>query len=192
MADLEQLLQAQNQQLNNAQQQLAQAQQQLTQAQQQFQPQPRIREPKIAMPDKFGGDKNKLRTFLAQCDNTFAVQPSTYGMLDANGVLVNNTPAVMAFVGNLLVDGPGDWFASLKLYSLTSLNNAPHPSLLSWTQFKKDMILLYDDPAREQTAMLKLEELRQGDGSVSVYASKFRQLALDLPSLADHESRYCF
>jgi hypothetical protein len=132
-------------------------------------PAPKQKEPKLGNPDKYNGMRSLCRSFLAQCHNVFAMQPSIYHN-SATGQ--RNSIAMIGYVASHLTDAPAAWYASL-----VATNS---PLLQSWTLFSAEFLLLYDDPERERTAAFHLERLTQGKSTVAEYAASFRQYALDV------------
>jgi hypothetical protein len=51
-------------------------------------------------------------------------------------------------------------------------------SITSWVLFK-EKFRVFDDPDRERTAEIRLESIKQGRRSASVYAAEFRKIAID-------------
>jgi Retrotransposon gag protein len=133
--------------------------------QQQLSVPPKTSEPKVALPDKFDGDKRKLRGFLNQLELIFTLNSTKYP-----------TDAIkVAFVGSLLTGRALSWFNPMfeKQASFTNLLN-------NWANFKKSLMDTFGDPDRTRIAEYHLRDLRQGNKPASSYAAEFRTLATDV------------
>src|SRR5689334_21490532 len=111
-------------QLNQQLQALQQENQQLKATiQQNLHPQPQ--HPKIDLPEKFDGDKRKLRGFINQLQLAFTLNPNKYP-----------TDAIkVAFVGSLLTGRALSWFN--PMFENTEKY---YPILNSWLEFKKCLV----------------------------------------------------
>jgi len=125
-------------------------------------PQALPHEPKLPPPMKFNSDRSQFRSFLAQCDNIFHMQPRIYWNHTNN---VHNSPTCVGLVASAFEGLPAAWYVSLVA------NNSP--LLNSYTLFSAKFTALYDDSERECTAIRMLEGLKQQNSTVFEYASTF-------------------
>lgn len=120
------------------------------------------KEPKIAMPEKFDGSRSKFRGFIMQVQLFLHMHPSRY----ADGA------TQIGFVGTLLTGSALSWFAPLL--------EKNSPLLRDWEAFLETFSAAFGDSDRERVAETKMQNLRQGTRSASIYAAEFRQLTCDL------------
>ena len=119
------------------------------------------RQPKIANPEKYGGDKESLRDFLATCRSVFIIRSADYDT-DTKKIL---------FIGNLLTGPARTWFR-VQEENATSL-------MVNYEEFVTGLKDLFGDPNAQTTAQNKLRVLTQGRGSVANYTSHFMNLIFD-------------
>lgn len=120
-------------------------------------------EPKIPLPEKFGGDKTKFRGFINQCQLIFALQPQRY----------SNDKLKIGFIISLLKDDALDWATPL-------LEQQNSENFQNFQEFLQEFQLVFDDPDRILTAERGLQQLKQKNRSTATYASEFRRLATDV------------
>lgn len=122
-------------------------------------------EPRVVLPERFNGDRNKIRTFLNQLELVFLLNPSRY----------RSDSAKVATAGTLFSGSAAAWFNPLLEHP--KLN----AQLLSdWTLFREQLRASFggiDVPAK---AANEIRRLKQGNGNVPNYTSQFLQLAADL------------
>lgn len=129
------------------------------------QPSRNTREPKVPLPEKFGGERKKLRGFLNQLELVFMLNPTRYP----------NDATKIGVIGTLLTDKALAWFSPY----LEHPEN--HKELLAdYSQFKELLEKTFGAHDRALLAASKIKRLKQGAKSVSVFAAEFRLLASDL------------
>jgi hypothetical protein len=124
------------------------------------------REPKIAAPPAFKGNKAEAQEFILKCDTIFAVQPSTY----------HDDKTKLAFVINLLQGEAYQWVKPALL--LPDGPNKPN-WILTWEDFKVQFGKDFGDSDIKETSRQKLKSLRQ-TGAATSYATEFRRHSLYL------------
>ena len=115
--------------------------------------------PKIGLPEKFSGSISRFRDFVLSVENVFALQPFRYPTDEVK----------TRFVGTLLSHEALAWFRDV-------VERKP-ALLLNYQSFMEDFRAFFDDPNAKQHAAAAIGRLKQGKGSVLVYATKFRRLA---------------
>lgn len=128
-------------------------------------PAPQDLEPKVSLPERFNGDRNKLRTFLNQLELVFLLNPSRY----------RYDSAKVATAGTLLTGAAAAWFNPL----LEHPNNNTS-ALNDWSVFKERLRGSFGGIDAAVQAANEIRRLRQGNGTVSAYTAKFLQTAADL------------
>ena len=118
-------------------------------------------EPRLAPPERFGGDEGTCRSFLIQCSLIFELQPSSYPTERSR----------VAYVITLLTGKPREW-------ATREWENGS-PICSSFAQFSMELKKIFDNilPGRETAKGLL--GLRQGGRRVADYAIDFRTLAAD-------------
>jgi hypothetical protein len=128
-------------------------------------PTPRLSEPKMALPEKFDGDRHKLRGFLNQLELLFNLNPSKYP----------TDHIKVSFVGTLLTGKALAYFNPIiekpAIYGYL-LNN--------WDNFKENLQQAFGDPDRTYIAETRIRNLKQNNQPASSYAAEFRSLASDI------------
>lgn len=122
-------------------------------------------EPKVALPERFNGNKKTIRTFLNQLDLLFMLNPSRYP----------NDGVKVATAGSLFSGAAASWFNPMLE------RTADFSELLNdWTSFKQRLREAFGgiDPAVQ--AESELQMLRQGNNPVHDYTARFLQIAADL------------
>jgi Ty3 transposon capsid-like protein len=150
------------------QEQMLAQQQQLQQtilALQAAQTPPKPVEPKVKEPDAFTGfSREKLPTFLAQCQIVFATQPSRYS---------TETSKVM-YAGSHLTDIAYEWF-----HPQASIPN--YPNFATFKLFSQALESMFGDPDAVATAERRLRRLRmQENATISRYLIDFARYAAPL------------
>jgi len=121
-----------------------------------------IREPRIALPEKFDGTRSKFRGFINQVQLAIELQPQSYP-----------TPgSQVRFIGTLLSGSALSWFSSFL--------EQRNPILDNLEAFLAEFRSMYGEHDATRVATNKIRVLRQGNRSVTMYASQFRQLAIDI------------
>ena len=119
------------------------------------------REPRIALPEKFDGTRSKFRGFINQVQLAIELQPQSYP-----------TPgSQVRFIGTLLSGSALSWFSSFLEQRSPILDNLE--------AFLAEFRSMYGEHDATRVATNKIRMLRQGNRSVTTYASHFRQLAMD-------------
>jgi len=127
---------------------------------------PKVPEPKAKDPDPFSGlSREKLPSFLAQCQIVFKTQPLRYAS-DASKVM---------FAGSHLTDIAYEWFHP----QLSIPNN---PIVSSFPAFSQALESMFGDPDIVATAERKLRKLRMAENSqISRYLIDFSKFSTPLP-----------
>ncbi|OMJ10675.1 Retrotransposon-derived protein PEG10 [Smittium culicis] len=117
---------------------------------------------RIALPERYDGDRSQFRGFTNQCRLLFFTHPDHYPSQ------TNKVGLVMS-----LLTGNALRWASPYI-------EKGSPVLQDYELFMKEFSKVFDDPQRTQTANEAIRALRQGFTTVSMYASEFRRLMMDL------------
>lgn len=117
--------------------------------------------PKVALPEKYNGDRRKYREFICAVENVFSLQPERFTSEEVR----------CRFLGSLLTFPASSWFSSLL--------EKRSPLLNSWMAFVHDFETNFADPNRVRQAQLALKKLKQGRDAAAIYTAKFRRLAGD-------------
>ena len=126
------------------------------------------RKPKIAAPEKFGGDREKLRTFLTHTDL----------YCEYNEVPTDQEKILMA--STYMKDKASNW---MQPYVDDYLLDAEHRGtkaetralFAGWMEFKEEMGRIFGEVDAKNQAEKKITRLRQLT-SVSAYTAEFKQL----------------
>src|ERR1035438_2378337 len=118
--------------------------------------------PKISLPDKFDGSKQKYRGFVNQVRLYIRMQPGQFP----------NGDSKVGLLGSLLSGPALSWFAPL----LENLD----PVLSDFDAFLTEFEASFGNSDKVRIASTKIRNLSQGSHPASTYASEFRQLAGDL------------
>jgi hypothetical protein len=128
-----------------------------------------IKEPKVALPEKFDGNRHKCRHFLNQCELLFLTNPSRYDT-DAKKI---------GLIGSLLTGGALAWLS--PFIEKSSTDEQCRRVMTDFATFKKTFQDTFDEADRSFKAAIEISQLFQHDREpASIYASKFRHLASDL------------
>lgn len=125
------------------------------------QPLMQSREPKVASPAFFSGNRKDSRNFLLQLKNVFLVQPARFTS-EVNKV---------SYAISYLRDVAFDW-VSPYLESNAAL-------LRDFNEFEKAFTVAFGDIDRKRRAEKELLALRQKNRSVSTIVSEFQRLAFE-------------
>ncbi|KAG9186916.1 hypothetical protein G6011_01003 [Alternaria panax] len=126
------------------------------------------RKPKIASPEKYGGDREKLRTFLTHADL----------YCEYNEVLNDQEKILMA--STYMKDKAANW---MQPYVDDYLLDVEHRGtkaetralFAGWTEFKQEMGRIFGEVDAKNQAEKKITRLKQTT-SVSAYMAEFKQL----------------
>lgn len=120
----------------------------------------RQREPKIAMPEKFNGDRRNYREFMSNVRTIFRLKPSTY----------DTDEKKIGFIGTLLTKQALTWYR-IREENQISMDN--------YEVFVAAFQTAFSDPNRKRNAQRAIRNLRQGNQSTLAYSTKFSELAMD-------------
>ena len=121
----------------------------------------RVSEPKIASPEYYGGQRNKLRSFITQVTIVIALQASRFP----------TEISKIIYAGSFLRDTAFLWFQPY-------VTAEPQPSfMMSFKDFCKELQSTFGDPDEIGTAERQLYALRQ-KGSVASYMAEFMRFAV--------------
>ena len=116
-------------------------------------------EPKVASPEHFTGQRNKLKTFLTQVTMVITLQPSRF---------TTETSKVF-YTGSYLRDTALLWFQPYVTAN-------PQPAFMSnFNLFQQELQAIFGDPDEIGTAERQLYALQQR-GSVTSYLTEFQRL----------------
>ncbi|OMJ23595.1 Retrotransposon-derived protein PEG10 [Smittium culicis] len=118
--------------------------------------------PRLALPERYDGDRSQFRGFVNQCRLLFFTHPDLYA----------TTSSKVGLIMSLLTGNALRWASPyIEKGSLV---------LQDYEVFLKEFSKVFDDPQRTQTANDAIRALHQGTTPVSMYASEFRRLLMDL------------
>ncbi|KAH9552646.1 hypothetical protein CY35_09G077300 [Sphagnum magellanicum] len=120
------------------------------------------KEPRVSLPEKFDGDRTKLRDFVNQVRLVFRLQPHRYATEETQ----------VGLIGSLLTGTALSWFSSLL--------EKDSPLLANLDQFLEEFRRTFGERDRALIATTKLRTLQQRSRPASAYVAKFQQLACDL------------
>ena len=121
----------------------------------------RVSEPKIALPEYYNGQRNKLPSFITQVTMVITLQPTRFP---------NKTSKVI-YAGSFLRNTAFLWFQPY-------VTAEPQPAyMLSFKEFCKELQSTFDNPDEVATAERQLYALRQ-KGSVTSYLAEFMRYAV--------------
>lgn len=122
--------------------------------------------PKVAQPDLFRGDMDKLNAFLTQVTTVFESQPSRY----------SEETSKVAYVASYLRDGASEWYQVLRRD--THKDEEKTKILSSYSEFQRALRESFGDPDELATAERELENLRQSDfETCAEYARAFKRIS---------------
>ena len=119
-------------------------------------------EPKIALPDKFNGDRRRFRGFINQVDLLFMLNPQRY----SSDILK------VGVIATLLTDKALAWFSPYL--------ERNDPTISNYSAFRTLLSSTFAEPDRSIVSAAKLRKLTQGSQTVFSYASDFRLHASNL------------
>jgi hypothetical protein len=120
-------------------------------------------EAKGADPPLFTGSQKDLEGWVTACRLRFAGQPSKF----------NTEEKKVVHATSFMRGPPMAWFQPIiNAYSARG-NGDPPPEFQSFETFVQSIRTLYGDPNLERNSEAALQHLKQGDGSVAVYISRF-------------------
>jgi hypothetical protein len=119
-------------------------------------------EPRVSLPEKFDGDRTKLRDFVNQVRLVFRLQPHRYATEETQ----------VGLIGSLLTGTALSWFSSLL--------EKDSPLLADLDQFLEEFSRTFGERDRALIATTKLRTLQQRSRPASAYVAEFQQLACDL------------
>jgi hypothetical protein len=158
-----QQLQQENANLRNAMEQLQVAQAPIHVPAPAANPVPQTpKEPRVSLPEKFDGDRTKLRDFVNQIRLVFRLQPQRYATEETR----------VGLIGTLLSGTALSWFSSLL--------EKNSPLLADLDQFLEEFSRTFGERDRALVATTKLRTLQQRSRPASAYVAEFQQLACDL------------
>ena len=122
-------------------------------------PNPINLEPRPAPITPFSGDPRQGKGFLAQCEVTFALQPSRF-LSEASRV---------GFLASAFTSRALEWYTAVATRS---------PNICqSYNLFREQFLAVFSLPEDGEDAAIRLNRMVQGDRSVSDFAVDFRVLA---------------
>ena len=123
------------------------------------------KEPKVAPPSKFSGERKDFRTFVNQLELLFMLNPSRYvsGSLKV-GTAASYLTGVAATWFNTYIEKPDQYSEILS----------------DWGCFKNLFKATFGPVDPASTAATEIRKLRQANGPISVYVSRFLQFKADL------------
>ena len=128
---------------------------------------PAAKEPKLADPADFSGDRKQTRLFVMQCRNVFAMQPSRY---DTDDKMIRK--AISHFTGAAL-----QWISTFA--PILNSPTATRPAFLTtFDAFADKLESVFGVADRRQEAIRALESLHQTK-SASTYATEFLRYAAE-------------
>ncbi len=120
--------------------------------------------PRLALPEKFDGNRENFRGFINSCELLFANRPDYY----------TDTQKIVT-IGSLLVGQALEWFNPFIE------NPGRYQKYLeNYSEFKKLFQSNFGLINPESVAFHRLKKLKQGRGPASDYAASFRSLSADL------------
>jgi hypothetical protein len=120
------------------------------------------KEPRVSLPEKFDGDRTKLRDFVNQVRLVFRLQPHRYATEETQ----------VGLIGSLLSGTALSWFSSLL--------EKDSPLLADLDRFLDEFSRTFGERDRTLIATTKLRTLQQRSRPTSAYVVEFQQLACDL------------
>jgi hypothetical protein len=136
-----------------------------------IQVEPIVYQPKLRVPDTFNRKREELKRFLIQYDLYIEIREKDFE---------SKTDKVL-FTSALLRGTAADWvepYIRDQLDSATAAARRPETITIfaDYTVFKQMIVNMFGNPGEDRRAAYKLNNLKQGQGSLVAYASKFQQL----------------
>src|SRR5215470_1310653 len=122
----------------------------------------KVREPNIADPQHFNGDRREIEHFLSACKTKFRGQPSKFP----------DEPSKILWASSFLRGAPATWFQPILEEYDDEDGIAPPKEFTSFKAFATSLRTLYGDSNLARNAAAALENLRQVT-SVADYIAKF-------------------
>lgn len=126
---------------------------------------PSISEPKIKLPEKFGGNPKEFRGFMIQMELAFLMKPKAY----------KEDAIKVGTIASLLKDKALAWVTPFL-----ENPNRYKEVLNDYAEFKKLLQLTFGSHDQALLSATKIGSLRQGKRPLTAYAADFRELAADL------------
>ena len=120
-----------------------------------------VKEPRISLPEKFDGNRSKLRGFINQVRLIIQLQPYRYP----------TSYSQVGLVGTLLSGTALGWFGPLL--------EKQSPLLSDFEAFIAEFSATFGEHDKVRAATTKIRVLRQGNRPAATYVSEFQQLACD-------------
>jgi hypothetical protein len=132
---------------------------------------PIVYQPKLRVPDTFNRKCEELKRFLIQYDLYVEIREKDFE---------SKTDKVL-FTSALLRRTAANWvepYIRDQLDSPTAAGRRQETRTMfaDYTVFKQIMVNMFGDPSEDRRTARELNNLRQGQGSLVAYASKFQQL----------------
>ena len=116
---------------------------------------------KVALPDKFDGNCLNYETFKASLDNFFALKASVY----------SHDEVKVRTIGTLLTKQALQWYSTL-VKSESAL-------IKDFNGFMVEFKRLFSDPNSKMKAQMMIKKLKQGNGTVLSYYTRFRAISIN-------------
>ena len=116
---------------------------------------------KVALPDKFDGNCLNFDTFKSALDNYFSLKSTVYSTDEIK----------VRTIGTLLSKQALQWFGTLV--------KTNSPLLKDFLAFMDEFKRLFSDPNSKMKSQMLLKKLKQGNGSVLSYYTKFRAISIN-------------
>jgi hypothetical protein len=116
---------------------------------------------RLALPDKFDGNRRFFRGFLQQCNLLFTMNSASYS---SDALKVSTMISLLS----------GD-----ALTWVTPVIEHQHSCLSSYNEITTIFTEIFGDPNHIHAAEQALQSLTQGRNSVAIYGSNFRRLVVD-------------
>jgi hypothetical protein len=132
---------------------------------------PIVYQPKLRVPDIFNRKHEELKRFLIQYNLYIEIQEKDFE---------SKTDKVL-FTSSLLRGSAADWVEPYIRDQLDSATAAARRQetvtmFADYTVFKQIIVNIFSNPGKDRRTARELNDLRQGQGSLVAYASKFQQL----------------
>jgi hypothetical protein len=132
---------------------------------------PIVYQPKLRVPDTFNRKHEKLKRFLIQYNLYIEIQEKDFE---------SKTDKVL-FTSALLRGTAADWVEPYIRDQLDSPTAAgcrqeTRTIFADYTAFKQIIVNMFGNPSKDRRTARELNDLRQGQGSLVAYTSKFQQL----------------
>jgi hypothetical protein len=132
---------------------------------------------KIVYPDKFSGNAQNLRSFLAQLDILFELHPTKFP----------NDRTKILLTGSLLKDEAAEWF-----YPFMENPSSFGLIVTSWNHFRAEFQSTFKNHDQAFVAATQITKLKQNQMTAMQFATKFRAYALELADWSEAALMYSF